>query len=243
MASNLEPFTLENAEEEIAALRGQVQLMGEILGLSNGPVPNTPAPGTVDLFASGGQINYINASGLQMGLMGAQNAVTQNTTVTQAALTNLVVATQAYKPNDAEAGAVYELECWGHGQQGSSAKQTLQFGIQFGGTAMQNSTFGTTAFSAVNILFRWWAIARVMCITTGVSGTWQSLLLASTADFNGGNIAPGNNNFAFTNSSDSTTTYTVDTTVVHNLNLQAAWGATTGAPTLTSDWSIFKRIA
>lgn len=214
-------------------------MLTEILQLSDGPVPNTPDAGTVDLFSSSGQPNYLNAAGLQMGLVGAQNAFFPGTTRTAAALGTIAQA--SYPGGDAEVGAVYDLEVWGHGTQGST-RQTLQFGVSFAATQMQNSTFGTTAFSANGVLFRWWAISRIIVLTTGSSGTVNSLLLASTADFNGGNIAPGNNNFAFTNSSDSVTTYTVNLNNNQNLNLQAAWGSTTGAPTLTSDTAVFKRI-
>ena len=63
------------------------------------------------------------------------------------------------------------------------------------------------------------------------------------AEFNGTALAPGNRNTAYGTSSDSVTTYTANTAINQNMALQAAWGSTTGAPTLTSDTAIFKRIA
>jgi hypothetical protein len=227
-------YTLEQAENDIATLRGQLDRLNEVLQLSNGPTPNTPASGTADLFASNGQIGYINASGLQMGLSGAQAATFPGTTVTQATLNTLASAT--YPGNDADAGAVYELEVNGNGTQGSTA-QSLQVATVFGGNTMATFTWGS-GFVPASQAFRWKVTIRVFCHTTGSGGTWSSEI-TGVADQFGTNIT----NSVAAVSCESSGTTAVSTTSNQTLALQAAWGSTTGAPTLTSRVALFKRIA
>ena len=217
-----------------------MDLLNEIISMGNGPIPNVPASGFVSLFASGGQPNYINAQGLIMGLVGAQNATFPNTTRTAATLGT--IASTTIPANDAEVGAVYELETWGNGVQGSTL-QTLQFGIALGGTVMAASpTIGTTAFNTTSEAFRWRAVIRAICHSTGGAGIWTSYALITVAQSNA-NLSAANNNMMTGFDADSTGSTTVDTTVANTFALQAAWGATTGGPTLTSRVALPKRIA
>jgi hypothetical protein len=231
-----ETYTTEELADEIAELRGQVDKLTEILSLQDGPLPNTPSSSGTELYSSSGNLAVVNSSGLQLNIPGAQTAFFPGNTVTAASLTNLASGT--YLGNDADAGAIYEVEAWGNGTQGSTA-QTLEFGVAWGGTAMTNTTFGTTAMP-INQTFRWWARARVICHTTGASATWSSFVVAIINGTN--NVSPGNANMGCATSSENNTTATKDSTVNQSLSLQAAWGSTTGAPTLTSQVAFFKRV-
>ncbi len=236
----LDPYTLQQAEEDIATLRGQVDLLTEILAQSDsGTQPNTPSAGYL-LYNAGGVPSYVNAAGLQMGLQGAQLATFPNTVVTAASLTNIASAT--YPAGDAEVGSIYDLEVWGNGSQGST-NQTLEFSVALGGAAMQNFTIGAGMFGTTGLAFRWHMTARVICVTTGASGTWKSLIFGELSGT--GNLIPSNSSNptgAFIQCEQTSTT-TKDTTVNQTLSLQCAWGATTGGPSITSRISMFKRIA
>jgi hypothetical protein len=235
------PYTLEQAELDIGDLRGGLDRLGEILSLLDGPIPNNPPSSGCQIFSANGQPNFLNFSSLQMSLQGAQPAIFPGTTVTAASLTDIAAFT--IPAGDADVGAVYEVDVWGNGIQGTLGnRQTLQCGAAIGGTALQSVTFGTTAFENVgNQAFRFRIQARMICVTTGSLGTWTSYVKATVSDF-GSNIAPGNNDFAEGFACESTGTTTKDTTVAQTASAQIAWGATTGAPSLTSRVAVFKRI-
>jgi hypothetical protein len=171
----------------------------------------------------------------------AQDVATfPGTTVTAASLTNLAVDSI---PLGAVQGAVYELEAWGNGVQAATTRQALTFGVALAGNNMSSVSFGTTSFGAAGNAFRWHAIVRAVCQGAGINGTWTSFIKAEVNDFNT-NLAPGNNNTASGTSSENTGTTSVDTTISENLALRAAWNATTGAPTLTTQVQLpLKRIA
>jgi hypothetical protein len=232
-------YTIQQAEEDIATLRGQIEVLNEVHTLGSaaaGPVPNAVAD-AVQVYTSTSQVpSWVGPTGLSMGMMGAQPVFFPGNTVTQATLHNLASGT--YIGGDATAGSMYEMEAWGTGQQGSST-QTLEFAVVWAGTTMTNTTFGTTAMPA-NQTFRWWARARAICHTAGSSGTWSSFVLAIINGTN--NVSPGNGNMGCASSCENATTSTVNDTVNQTLSLQAAWGATTGAPTLTSQVAYFRRL-
>lgn len=197
--------------------------------------------GGVMLYGASGQPAYVNPAGQQMNVTGAQLATFPNTTVTAATLTNLASATVL--ANDAEIGAVFELEVNGNGTWAATTGQTLQLAVALGGTAMSSLTLGAT-YLAAGTNFRFKVRVRVFCHTTGATGTWSSEVEGELSAF-GNNLVggAGSQNTAGFISCESTGTTTKDTTVNETLALQAAWGATTGAPTLTSRTAIYKRVA
>jgi hypothetical protein len=234
----VESFTLEQAEEEIAQLRGQVDLMSEILKLNTQGVPNNPSSGQVELYGDSASNlpGAVLASGMN-GVIPVTKTVWQPlNTVTAATLQNLAAFT--INAGDAQPLAVYEIEVWGDGKQGSTA-QTLELSVVLGGTALQNVVLASGSMAANNS-FRWYAKGRVICITNGSSAAWQSSVKANWSLFNG-NIGPGNNNFAEAFSCEANTTTTVGSTAANTLGISAAWGATTGAPTLTSRIALGRR--
>jgi hypothetical protein len=239
------PYSLEQAEESIADLRAQVDRLGEVHALdgSGGVIPNAQ-PGQVQKFAAAdGQPGYVTPSGLVMGNVGSQNAFFPNNTATAASLTSL--ASWTVPAGDAAIGAVYEIEIWGSGQQGST-KQALGLQVVLGGNNLASVTFGAGAFQTASNLFRFRIVGRGICHTTGAGGTWTSYINAQVSDLDGGAgsnpISAGNQNFATATSCESTTTQAIDTTAAITLGVSAAWGSVTGAPTLTSRVAIAKRI-
>lgn len=218
----------------------QVMSWVAALNLNNSAIPAAPANG-VDIFSdAGNKLAMLPATGTIMQVPGWQLATFPGITVTQATLTTIASAT--YPANDAEVGSVYELDVEGNGTWGSTA-QTLEFQVTFGGNAMQNVTLGS-AFFAVSTIFRWKVHARVICHTTGTTGTWTSSI-EGEASVAGANVLPTAGSQATSGFcvSESTTMVTVNTTVNQTLALQCAWGSTTGAPTLTSRVALFGRVA
>jgi hypothetical protein len=171
---------------------------------------------------------------------GVQPAFFPNSTVATSFLSSLAVAN--IPAGDPDINSVYEIETWGNGVQGSTA-QTLEFSVSAGGTAMTNITFGTQAFGTTpaNAIFRFLVIGRVIFQAIGTSGVMTSYLKANVTVF-GATITPNTNNFAEGFSCESITTYTINTLVNNNYSVSAAWGSTTGGPTLTSQVAIPKRI-
>lgn len=235
-------ITIErNAQADLLLNPGRAVQVASPVALNNIAAPNAIAANTQVFSDANGKLAQLPPAGQVMQVPGAKLATFPNITVTQAALTTL--ASDTYQGGDAEAGSVYELEVNGNGTTGSTL-QALQLGILFGGVTMAPTfTFGTTALNQVSTAFRWWARVRVICHTAGAAGTWSSEILATVAEFGAGNIAPGNNNFATAVACEAGTTSTVDSTANQTLALRAAWGATTGAPTLTSRVALFKRVA
>lgn len=228
-------YTLEQAEEDIARLRGQVDALSEILALQeSGLVPNTLA-GAAQLYADPGAAPAaIYGSGLQMNLQGAELATFPGTVVTAAALTTLATAT--IPASDAEAGATYELECEGNWTQATTTAVTMQFATALGGTSDTNQIIGTTGFTAGGT-GRFWARARCYCVTTGSGGTWRTSIRAVMTP----NANP--NNTVSIVDADASGTIAVSTIAAQALVVQFKWGSTAGTPSITNRVQVFKRVA
>lgn len=237
------PYTLEQAQEDISNLNGQISLLEEMVYLlSNGITPNTQSDRASMYCGAPGMPAVITPAGLQMGFQGCQPATFPGITVTSPSLTTISNAHVIPGGDAAAIGAVYEIELWGNGVQGTT-KQALSFNIAFGGSSsLAGVTFGTVAFNSANQAFRWRVQGRIICNTIGPTGTWTSYIKASTSDF-GLNIGPGNSDFGEAFSCESSSTSTHDTTVSETLTILASWGSTTGGPTLTSRVQLNKRIA
>jgi len=160
-------------------------------------------------------------------------------TVTQATLTDLT-GTFTVPANDSAVGNLYEIECWGNGTWGSTS-QNLVFQVVFAGGNMTSVTVDNS-FLATSELFRFRVAIKVVCLTTGVTGTFQSLLTGemskSAANLGG---SGGYKSLSFV-SCESSGTSTVDTTLAQGLKLQCNWGSTTGAPTITKRVAVQRKL-
>jgi hypothetical protein len=234
-------YTLEEAEQDIADLRGQVDGMDEIITLLDGPIPNGAPISGCQVFSVNGQPNYLNFTALQMSLMGARPATFPG--ISNSTATPTTLASFALPAGDADVGAIYEVEVWGDGNQGST-QEVLNLGVNFGGNAMASIELGSL-FMAINTVFRWRAVVRVICITTGLTGTWSSEIHGNLSLFNGTLLSSGASSANATNSfvsCESTGTTSVDTTTGETLAIQGWWGASTGTPTITSRVAFVKRL-
>lgn len=236
-------YDIEELHDEVASLRGQVDRLQEaIVMLTSGHPPDAISGDTILYADQAGLPAFVTAAGFRANIPGSQVVFFPGNTVTGTSPANL--AAGSYQGGDAGAGSVYDLELWGNGTWGSTA-QTLTMSVSFGGTTMSTVTLGT-GFMNVSLIFRFRVLARVVCHTTGVSGTWSSLIHGNVSLFNGNLLTSGASSNNPTNSfvsCESTSTTTKDTTASQTLALQASWGSTTGAPTITSQAAFFRRIA
>ncbi len=235
-------YTLEDAENDIAELRGLVDQLNESHTLMNatGDTPETTS--ATQLYqGSGGQAAMVNASGFQANVVGAQTAFTPGNTTTGAALTNM--AQFGIPANEITVNSVYEVDAWGYGNTGTTTVNTLAFQAVFAGNNMSSFTLGNSMYSA-NTIFRWHVCSRVICITAGSGGTFKSMVFGEVSNF-GHNIllSTGTQWSIGATSSESTGTASANTTVSNNLGLSAQWGGTDagGTQSLTCNAAFGKR--
>lgn len=182
----------------------------------------------------------LNRLASRVGAATAGPAFFPGSTATAITLTDLGSFT--IPAGDANAGAVYEIELWGNGTQGTT-QQALGLQVVLGGTNLASVTFGQNAAGGASSAFRLRVTGRAICHTTGAGGTWTTYIDAVVARFDASpQIAVGNANFATAFSSESTGTTTVDTTAAITLGVSAAWGAVVSGPSVTSRVAIPKRI-
>lgn len=240
-------YTLEEAEEHIARLRGQVDKLTEILQTTDVQITDSSAPAavaaTTQLFSAGGQLATVSSSGRSGTVSTGTTASVGGATVTQATLNNLFRDT--ITANDAQVGSVYKVTAFGYGAWGATA-QTLQFALRFGATSATTigttPTIQTTDFNT-SATFRWKAEAIVVCVTTGAGATWVGNISGCVTQ-NANVIVPGtaaDNTVPFSGGTGSGTV-SLDSTVDELFGISAQWGATTGAPSLTAVAGWLERI-
>lgn len=240
------PYTLEQAETDIADLRGLVDRMGEVHALdsSGGVVPNAQ-PNQAQLYPANGGPAYVGASGLQMNMSGAQacsfpnNSNLNNTTLN-------TLGTWTIPAGDASVGAVYEMEIWGNGAWSNvnTAAGALTLTVVAGGNSMSTVTLGG-AYMLASSAFRFRVAGRIMCETTGVGGTWTSLIFGECS-VNGTSLlssgASSSNATSGFVSCDGTGTTVIDTTGSIVLGVSSLWGSGTAGGNIISRVSLPKRI-
>ena len=165
-------------------------------------------------------------------------ADTTATTVTAAASANLS-SVYTIPAGEAYAGAAYELACGGTGTWGSTQQQ-LVF-VFFLGTAFGSAQAGKVAAGALaaSATFQWSARMTAVC-KDGVSA-WLGSITAVVQE----NVNPANPGTASTNALPVTCAPvpTASVSSAINVAVQAFWGATTGSPTITNNWTTFRKIA
>lgn len=206
------PYDIEQAESDIGDLRGSMSYLGEVASAQN--------------------FNLPGATGATFSGPGA---------VTGASLANLSsqYTVPALHPN---AGAIYQIECWGTASWGTASAQ-LQLSVNFGGTNFTTFTLAANAFAS-GASVRWHAKAKIFIVAAGSSGSAQSAIDAEFSDF--GNVLNGSQgttgaSMAATVSDSSGTA--VSTAIANTFALQAAWSVTTGSPSITAQILNFSRVA
>lgn len=152
-------------------------------------------------------------------------------TVTAASLTDLS-SVYVIPANDASANTAYRLTCYGNGTWGSTQQQ-LNFQGTLASTSLGSGGVPSTALTASNS-FRWYVTMNLVVATTGVSGTAVGAIDAQL--YNTNTSGQAGRVIACAG------VVAMDTTAANNFKLQADWGSTTGAPTLTCLATIFERV-
>jgi hypothetical protein len=165
------------------------------------------------------------------GNFGLSKADVTTVTVTAAAQTQLTIG-YSIPAGDAAVDSTYILKTSGTGTQGSTA-ETLTIAAGFGvlGTTGTGITFPAT-FAAISTAFRWSSTITARCVTTGATATWQVTCEATVTSAAGNSSGTSTNATAITQASNAAIV----------VSGSAAWGATTGAPTLSSYGSYFQKI-
>lgn len=191
----------------------------------------TGAPNQV-LSTDGGtpqQLSWVNQTGGGGGAAGATLfSTTASTTVTAAAATTLIGAvtgSTTIPANTFTAGSVLEVMAQGFYTTPIAAR-TLTINLRIGGTT-QITTGAVMALPSVTN-----GVWRLRCVVTtrtaSASGTQIANCIFETAPSSLSILTPA------TASMQTSSTWTVDTTGTLAIDLQAAWDATTGAPTITA---------
>jgi len=160
------------------------------------------------------------------------------TTVTAAAQANLSTPYTIPAGEADYAGASYELSCGGIGTWGST-QQLLDFQVLVG-TSVITLVVAAAALSA-SAGFYWRCLMELEC-ADGLSGWWATLsgsLSVSGAALNPGTAADQAVALAAANSTVHTASVASPITVA----LQAKWGSTTGAPSISNYRTSFRKVA
>ncbi|MGI8333485.1 hypothetical protein ACRYCC_26330 [Actinomadura scrupuli] len=153
--------------------------------------------------------------------------------------TETVIATMTIPASDPVVGAVYTVTAWGIASVLAATTPTMTWRSRIGGVAgaALASSGARTASSGVTN-HSWRVSTKVVCLSTGVSGTWfgqqvttESLSVAGAAPWVAAVIQ------------DGTAAQTKDTTAAQDLVITAQWSASNAANTLTCQGVEVKRVA
>ena len=143
---------------------------------------------------------------------------------------------------DAQTLTAYRLTACGTATWGST-QQTLTFSLSaFGVANFAALPIGATEFTA-SLSLQWRLVADVVVVAPGNPGTIKGGISLEMGVAGANQLTQVNTNqsaggFASHNGANATAV----TTTGQNVTLQAVWGSTTGAPTITCDYSYFERL-
>src|SRR6266568_443872 len=128
----IETYTIEQAEEHIAQLRGQVDKLSEILAQNDGPIPNAPTGSGLAAYSASGQLKYVSTDGSTYNTGCLPLYATSPTPVTSTSAFTLLSCTVG-------AGLTYRFDGIVRGTQGPNAAgqfvrfdgPAASFGIMF----------------------------------------------------------------------------------------------------------------
>lgn len=218
-----ETYTLEQCEADLATLRGQVDLLSEVLTLDGwaGP-PNTPAGAAVLWADALNNVERIMPSGRTAQLTDGQGNVSSHTITAN----NVITDGWAVPAYDSQVSTAYRLTAWGTGTQ-AATPTTLQMAGNFGSTNYAAAVSGT-GFAAGGAAFTWKAEIIFICVTTGAGGT---CVVSMSAQIRSGTTS--------TTLVGEQTGIAFDTTASRTFYMSATFGA---AASLTCDGSLFERL-
>lgn len=220
-------YTTQQILKEIAALRGQIAHIQQNLNINN-----LTLSGILNANAGAailGQVTITPDSGGFTGNPVIALVDPNSFNITQNTATNI---TKAYSVpgGDAQAGTTYRVSTWGTGTQGSTAQQPTFYINGFGSSKSINIP---SSFCAINTGFEIYATGTLQITATGSSGKAQYVIAVWARQ--SGSSTPSNLAAIAGN-------VTVNTTTATTVGIQASWGSTTGAPTVSSFGSTCERI-
>lgn len=158
------------------------------------------------------------------------------------AATQQPLSTQFTIPaNEAQVGSAYEVLCGGFGTWGTGV--LIAFTLVGQNITLVNQINGIAGAAFSNTAgFRWTLRGEIVFNATGASGS----VLASLSYTLSESANPVNPGTASTNTiavADEAGATTLDTTSSIPVVVKAGWGATTGSPTITNRYTIFRKVA
>lgn len=238
MAISVEPYTMEQAETDIANLRALVDRLTEILSIGDSAiVPNTPGSGFT-LFSASNVPGVVLASGLTENLSGGGQVSIGSTTVAGVAGD---IASITVPANDMITGAVYELVAFGNGTFANPAG-IITFAASLNSVAIGIANGPAAAAFSAGAALRWTATARFVVRSTGTGGTLVAMC-DGTITMTANNIIPGtaaDNSVPFSAGPAATTA--VNTTISNTFDIRVDTSGGTGG-TLTAIGAYLKRVA
>jgi hypothetical protein len=135
--------------------------------------------------------------------------------------------------NDAAVGTAYRLSCWGTGTQGSSPQSISFRANTIGGSGLNAVTTGS-GFASASAQFRWWAEMICLASAIGSGGTITGFLRGAVEQ-----ISVTTGSVAFNSEWDGNS---VNTAANWGIEIDCAWGSTSGAPTITCKGTLFERV-
>ncbi|MFE3031589.1 hypothetical protein ACFXKY_08060 [Streptomyces canus] len=192
---------------------------------------------TDDAFVAAGNVTVGGDLKLVNGGTTYRNKLSASTTVANTT-SETVMAVMTIPANDAVAGAVYRIKAWGTASVTGTPTLTLRSRLGgVAGTALGSSGARTASSGVTNR--SWQVTVDLVCLTTGVSGTWfasqityEAVSLAAAAPF----ASPGL-------ILDGTAAATADSTISEDLVLTATWSAASASNTLTCRGYSAERVA
>jgi hypothetical protein len=162
-----------------------------------------------------------------------------STTVTAASFANLSSQYNIPAGEADTADVAYELACGGSGTWGST-QQALTFQPVLG------SGFGSGGVAAAAALaasagFTWGAVLTAVC-SDGVSGWWATLKIWLQETANAVNPGTAADN-AFPLVVSNTSVHSAATNANIAVAVQCKWASATGTPTITNNWTTFRKIS
>lgn len=182
-------------------------------------------------------MTYVAGQRLTASALNKQYMLSDNssTTVTAASQTRLSTA-YVIAANDAQVGTVYRLIAFGSGTQATGTARTLSIRPNYAGGGGWNAYTVPATLAAVGNTFRWHA--EVVVTFPAIGATAKPILFMRGLIFD---VTNGTTQTALSNEFDTTGGTTVDTTSAWALQLECAWGSTTGSPTISCLATVFER--
>jgi hypothetical protein len=181
--------------------------------------------------------NVKAAAGAQTrkGFLSASTTLANSTTET-------MIAQLTIAANEAVVGSVWNLRAWG--SLGVTGTPTITLRNRLGGVGGQsNATTGAQTLQSGITGRLWFAETILVCLSTGVSASWGSMLHARLTGILAGGAPFVNDGAEITSAMDGTADMTQNSTVSNTFGISATWSAASASNTITCKGFAAERLA